>query len=157
MSNVLRGPLVFALLLAVLVGAGLYMRSRSSTASPAQPLSSLQIETKSADPSTLHPSYNDAVAALAAGDVEEARRLCDAVPREDRSYALAQNMAAGIEARTGAFDSALRRLDEISVLQPENPEIHLVRAKTLVLADRGAEAEFEALRALELNPILVSA
>jgi tetratricopeptide (TPR) repeat protein len=152
MTSEARTSLVIvALLIAVVAVSFFYSRSvRVGNEEAAAAI--LQTQERYTTPIDLPPALLEGQRALSEGRFDEALERFRSVPPGDPAHAVALQHQALVEERRGEPQRALELFVEIAGLEPENPEVHVQLAHALYLVGRVAEAEFAALRALELAP-----
>ncbi|NIL99517.1 MAG: tetratricopeptide repeat protein [Acidobacteria bacterium] len=149
MNATARTLLVFFLLLvAVVVASFLYRGSRSATENVAAegPVAA------AVDPETLHPELKQALDAMAENRDDDAIGHLRAVPADSPNYPTVLRHLAVLTARKGNFEEAIQSLLALTERYADDPEIHASLGWVFYLADRPRDAEFAALRALELAP-----
>jgi tetratricopeptide (TPR) repeat protein len=102
-------------------------------------------------PPITHPDVEAGLEALRIGENEKARELFSRVPATDASYTVAlQNLGLANE-KLGNFEAATEVYRGIIALQPDNPEPYMSLAWAQYQMGRFDEAEFSALRVLEIS------
>ena len=149
MNATVRTMLVFALLVgAVVLASFLYRRSASGT--EAKPDVGAAVQT--VDETSLHPELKLALDAFGEGREEDAIQHFRAVPADSPNYPTVLRHLAILTARQGNYDEAIASLLQLVGQHQDDPEIHASLGWVFYLAERHEDAEFAALRALELDP-----
>jgi len=155
MNTTSRTILVFGLLLAAVVFASLIYRN--STGEPGGgPASNDSTAIEPVDEATLHPELKLGLNAVAEDRDEDAMGHFRAVPTDSPGYPTALRHLAVLNARRDNYDEAIASLLQLARQYPDDPEVHASLGWVFYLAERYTDAEFAALRALELDPAHVS-
>ena len=153
MNATVRTILVFVLLVgAVVVASVVYRRSASGTAGPAAASAAAQ----PLDESSLHPELKLGLDAVNEDREQDAIRHFRAVPPDSVNYPSALRHLAILAAREGNYDDAIASLLQLTKQRPDDPEVHASLGWVFYLAEHYNDAEYAALRVLELDPSHVS-
>ncbi|MEE8412427.1 MAG: tetratricopeptide repeat protein [Acidobacteriota bacterium] len=153
MNATVRTILVFVLLVgAVVVASVVYRRSTLGTAGPAAASTAAQ----PVDGSSLHPELKLGLDAVSEDREQDAVRHFRAVPPDSVHYPTALRHLAILAAREGNYDDAIASLSQLTKQRPDDPEVHASLGWVFYLAEHYNDAEYAALRVLELDPNHVS-
>lgn len=153
MNATVRTILVFVLLVgAVVVASVVYRRSTSGTAGPAAASTAAQ----PVDESSLHPELKLGLDAVSEDREQDAVGHFRAVPPDSEHYSSALRQLAILAAREGDYDDAIASLLQLTKQRPDDPEVHASLGWVFYLAEHYNDAEYAALRVLELDPNHVS-
>ena len=154
MNATVRTILVFLLLVGAVVFASLiYRKTASGTAS--EPTAT-DAAVQPVDEGALDPELKLALDALAEDRREDAMRHFQAVPTDSPDYPTALRHLAILNASQGSYDEAIASLMQLMAQRQDDPEVHASLGWVFYLAERYTDAEYAALRALELDPGHVS-
>jgi tetratricopeptide (TPR) repeat protein len=103
-----------------------------------------------AKPPEIHPELLAAEQSLVARDLAGARRHLEAVPEGDPSYHSALLNLAPIYLSMGELELALQTYEKLALLQSRDPRIFIDTSWVQYRLGRLDDAEFSALRAIEL-------
>jgi tetratricopeptide (TPR) repeat protein len=109
-------------------------------------------EAESEEPAVLHPGVLAAREAIDARDLLEARRQLETVPPEDPSYVLALSNLTTIYASLGELELASKTYRALGELKSDEPSVFVGLGWVEYRLGRLDQAEFAALRAIELVP-----
>jgi tetratricopeptide (TPR) repeat protein len=151
MNATVRALLVFGLLIGAVVLASLGCRGPAKD--PGAKSAADDLAGQPVDMAELHPELKSGLEAYSEDRVEDALQHLRAVPEEAPNYPIALTHIAILTARGGDFDAALESLLRLVQQRPEDPEVHAALGWVFFLAERYEDAEFAALRALELDPV----
>lgn len=154
MNATARTILVFVMLVGAVVVASLVYR-RSVPATPAGSAAVGAIPGP-IDEDSLHPELKLALDAFGEHREQDAIRHFRAVPTDSPNYPTALRHLAILSARAGNYDDAIASLLQLVGQRPDDPEVHASLGWVFYLAERYEDAEFAALRALELDPAHIS-
>jgi len=152
MNVTVRTILVFALLVGAVVFASLLYRSVSGTTAGA---AGNEAALQSIEGASLHPELKLALEAVHEDRQEDAIRHFRAVPTDSPDYPTVLRHLAILNARRGNYDEAIASLLQLVGQRQEDPEVHASLGWVFYLAKRYKDAEFAALRTLELDPVHV--
>jgi len=154
MNATVRTVLVFVVLVGVVVFASLvYRRSVSGTAAKT---ASSGATVQPVDEGSLHPELKLGLDAFGADRETDAIRHFRAVPPGSPNYSTALRHLAILAAREGDYDDAIASLLQLTKQRPDDPEVHASLGWVFYLAEHYNDAEYAALRVLELDPSHVS-
>jgi len=154
MNATVRTILVFALLIgAVVLATFVYRKSASGNVAKT---ASNGAAVQTVDEASLHPELKLALDAVNEDREEDAIRHFRAVPADSPNYSTALRHLAILAARQGNYDEAVGSLLQLVGQRPDDPEVHASLGWVFYLAERYRDAEFAALRALEIDPVHVS-
>ncbi|MCH7779650.1 MAG: tetratricopeptide repeat protein [Acidobacteria bacterium] len=154
MNATVRTILVFVLLVGAVVVASLVYR-RSVPATAAGPAGAGAIPGP-IDESSLHPELKLGLDAANEDRGQDAIRHFRAVPADSNNYPTALRHLAILAAREGDYDDAIASLLQLTKQRPDDPEVHASLGWVFYLAEHYNDAEYAALRVLELDPSHVS-
>jgi len=150
MNATVRALLVFTLLVGAVVLASLVYRG-SAKDSGVQPATD-GAAGQAVDQADQHPELKLGLEAYEEGRIEDALQHLRAVPSDAPNYPSALTHIAILTASSGNYDGAILSLRLLAQQRAEDPEVHAALGWVFFLAERYQEAEYAALRALELDP-----
>jgi tetratricopeptide (TPR) repeat protein len=149
MSATVRTILVFTLLVGAVVFASLlYRRSTNGTETGS---AGIDAAFQPVEEASLHPELKLALEAVREDRREDAIAHFRAVPTDSPDYPTVLRHLAILNAREGNYDEAIASLLQLVGQRQDDPEVHASLGWVFYLAERYRDAEFAALRTLELD------
>ncbi len=150
MNAPVRTIIVFALLVGAVVFASLLYR-RSANRTETRPAGN-KATFQPVEEDSLHPELRLALEAVREDRREDAIEHFRMVPTDSPDYPTVLRHLAILNARGGSYDEAIASLLQLVGRRQDDPEVHASLGWVFYLAERYKDAEFAALRALELDP-----